>query len=359
MQVKDSDSLCLITHTHLDHSGGIDLLIKKNIPVIVSSVTARIMILRGLIDNSLISKNIYVFNEQMRDWLAIGKYLKIKALMVPHAPGSTGYLIKDSEKCLFFPGDISFKTYRHNFLNIISDEFSLLPTNINKYLMVDGTMIGRKQGANENKVAENFFSKVKGYKNIVICSLDIEQLLYAYLDLFYFGKNNNRGLFNFVISKKLKPIFQFLHISFIRRSMNDIDPYILSQYGKEISSWAESRWLFWLDDNHINNENKNIYFMDFSDLDTLKDLPSIACKGIGRMNDERVSNELNCDILEIDSSPWSLHSSEQVIQNLIYDIDKDVKFLFFHNFEKRMKKFIKNNNIEHRGKALYKNFQFI
>ena len=72
------------------------------------------MILRGLIDNSLISKNIYVFNEQMRDWLAIGKYLKIKALMVPHAPGSTGYLIKDSEKCLFFPGDISFKTYRHN-----------------------------------------------------------------------------------------------------------------------------------------------------------------------------------------------------------------------------------------------------
>ena len=352
----ESDVLCFISHIHTDHTGGIKNLLKKNIPIIMSDVTARLLIMRDLIDQSMINQLIHIFSTKKHQWISLGGEIKVKPISVPHAPGATGYLIVDQTKCIFFPGDISFRTYRHNFINNLVSEINSLSSNLDKYVLIDSTMIGRQYGADKQNIAKSFFSKINRYDNVLLCSADIEQLLYAYLDIFYFIKENHRGQCNYILSENLKPLFRYLHRAFIFREFDDIDPFILSQYGKNMSSWAESRWLFWSKDEIVNNNNQNIFFLDQSEMYLVKNQSSLVAKSIGRLSDEIIRDELNCEILDIDTQSWSLHSNEEVILESIQTMGDNINYIFFHNYKKRINRFIKKYNFpSERHKALYNN----
>ena len=73
-------------------------------------------------------------------------------------------------------------------------------------------------------------------RDVVIMADTGDHLLYAYLDLFHRVQQSTtqRHSTSFLMSASALPLFQVLHAAFIQRKHKELDPFLLSQYGKTI-----------------------------------------------------------------------------------------------------------------------------
>jgi hypothetical protein len=108
-------------------------------------------------------------------------------------------------------------------------------------------MAGRPQGASQANAAAAVLDGLYNHMDIAVVSNDVERLLYSYLDLFHTAKENPafRSKVEFIVTAGLRGMFEVLHSAFISRQLDHLDSYLAAQYGTTISSWAESRWLYW------------------------------------------------------------------------------------------------------------------
>lgn len=346
-----SDAVCFMTHTHLDHSGGLKRLMQQNIPIVMSVTTGHLLLSKGRIRPSDIGRSIYFIATNMT-WTEIGDNIEVSSFLVPHSPGATGFALRDGDLALIYTGDIVLRTQRHDFRNSLAQIVKNTGRNRN-WILLDATMAGRQFGANTESAAQALYRESSKYRDIVILAESPEQLLYAYLDLFHFAIKSAslRHKVNFLLTSHLRPIFQLLHDAFIRRDYDSLDPFISSQYGSTMSAWAESRWLFWLSQDLAipvckGNETR-LWFLTEGDLHLLQTDSKPLVARIGRIaTDDSDTHITDCPSSNTDTSPWTLHSTGTEVSGFVEMINETARVCLFHNFPRRLHRFVNRNNLD-------------
>lgn len=341
---NDSDRIVLLTHTHLDHSGGLRKAFDSGLPVVMSRATARLLAALGRVSDRQLRESCVLLRPG--DRFPLGDNVEVKAFAVPHCPGSTGFVLSDEDTTVVFSGDAVYSTARHDFL----PDLLSVATSQRTLFLVDGTMAGRQHGASESDAASTTLQALEDYDDVLLVSNDAEQLLYAYLDLFFVSKSNPeiRSRIEFLASAELRKVFEVIHSAFIARNLDALDPFIASQYRSSMSAWAESRWLYWLgSDTEVpsNSPYKRIWLLPTSENEKVVPRGKIGYVGIGRAEDVEVGLPL-AEKLGVDSAAWTLHSNENILCRSISTIEQVGRVVLFHNFSKRLRKFAKSNGID-------------
>lgn len=346
LQTKQNDQVVLLSHLHSDHLGGIECGAIGHLPTIMSRGTLQILLAQGRMSTAEVGKSRFVLDTD-RGWVPLCEGIEILAFTVPHAPGSVGYAIRNAEQALLYTGDIALKSRRHDFRPQLLQLVEGLDRQ-RKWLLLDATMAGRTARASMTDVARDFFERTRPYRDVFIVSRDSEQLLYAYLDLCYQAKNQNslRYRTHFIAPVRLRELFQVLHSSFIGRELQRLDPFILLQYGASMSSWAESRWLYWRTASAElpipREREQRIWLTTTSDM-----VPSLppefsGAVGIGRVSALDAAEMSGATPVYLDTSPWTLHSDMASLKEFVIDISQKTKVVLFHNYPSRLRKFAKS-----------------
>ena len=215
-----SDRLCMVSHSHQDHSGGVKQLADLGLPVVVSATSARILVGRYLGDVS-VRRRLHAVRPDA-SWRLIGGGLEYRAFAVPHSPGSVGYGIRDEKHCLFYTGDLVLRTHRLDFTEQFCQVLAHGVEGRKPWLIIDATMAGRPYGASQESAARELLLECKEVGDLVILARDPEQLLYAYLDLFAGVRSGPwRNRVSFLVADQLRPLFRFVHSAFITRDIED------------------------------------------------------------------------------------------------------------------------------------------
>lgn len=340
LRLAPSDRVLLLSHSHRDHSGNLSQVISAGATVFLSSGTLGVLQAIGVAAEATSCRQ--VFRIQAGRQMKLGS-LTVTAFTVPHSPGSFGYRIEDHSHALVFPGDISLRTARHDFLPCLENQ---MPAGKKTVLFLDATMAGRTHGAGFSNPADRVIEAFRTEKNVFIISSDAEQLLYAYIDLFNQIKNSAglRNTVSFVCPEKLRGVFELLHADFIKRDRQSIDPFILHQYRHTFSAWAESRWLFWLErmPSLSTGTPKTLWFLTPDQCRQLSPLSGSSFL-VGRLASAENQKEHVGTVKELDASAWTLHSSEAELLNA-GTLASKAELVLFHNFTSRLKKFIKLHN---------------
>jgi hypothetical protein len=282
----------------------------------------------------------------------------IKSFPVPHCFGSIGYIGDFNSMEILFTGDIVIKTNRFDYTNYLSNLFKRKESK--KFIFLDSTMCMRNDGASQLNSASELLNKIDKIQDdiVLIISRDGEQLIYALMDLFYFIKNNNRNQYSFILPRAIKKTASVIHANFIKSNYNELDRILYSQYGNSKSAWGESRWIYWIkyedEIESIAKNSKSLLFLTHNDLSNFPVVTKFCYLTIGKTDDNTVS-KFNGTNLEIDTTPWTMHSSKSILTESIVNFHKKgIQTIIFHDYSKRMTKYTEQFTFE--VKTLNTNF---
>jgi len=211
-------------------------------------------------------------------------------------------------------------------------------------------MASRPHGASQINISRELLKSIDNkFKKCVLVARDPEQLVYAFIDLFYHIKETKRNDYSFVFPRYIKKLFALMHTSFIKRDANNYDQILFGQYGKSMSAWGESRWLYWVNDdsdlNICSDMGKIIYFSTSDKLKLFPSFANIPYASIGPKDKFERYDLLGEEIL-LDTSPWTMHSSSDTIIEFVNSLSSINEIILFHDFTKRLDRFVKKNNIQ-------------
>jgi len=222
-------------------------------------------------------------------------------------------------RSLFYSGDLALRSARHDFQSTLA---SLVGRADAKHcvLLLDATMAGRGVGASLTDVAPELFDAAARYDDVVVFARDVEQLIYAYLDLFFYARDGIRrhSRTTFLLSSKLKGVFRLLHAAYIGRTLDQLDPFIVAQYGDSMHAWAESQSLYWLDErstpDRVPNEGLRVWFLSKDELSSLRPpgRTALVAVGLGVAGDD--GTHPNTDLLPVENAAWTLHSNDESLR---------------------------------------------
>lgn len=344
IEAAAADAAVLISHAHADHAGGFVAGRCGDIPALMSPVTAAMLVSRGHLDPSVVGKRVVMVKTGNR--IMLGPELHAETFAVPHMPGSVGWIVSDAKSSVIFTGDICLETSRHSFVEKFK-ELCLAQRPRAVTVLLDGTMAGRSAGASKVSTAWSL-TQCKS-EQIVVLADSGEHLLYAYLDIFHeIQKSKHRHTASFVVSGSARHLFELIHAAFIRRSVNELDPFVLGQYGTSMSSWGESRWLFWSDQIDAYPSNRTFWFLTPEDVRNGIGPQNAVVLAIGR---DDLGSELGAAsrwqrIDEVDTTVWTLHSDSQSLARAVRGLQAlGCRVVLFHNFHGRIRKFARENSL--------------
>lgn len=333
--LRSSDQIALVSHLHRDHVGGIESGMTSGLPAVLSLGTVRLLDAFGRM--AAIEQHNPLVLMRPGDHAALGEHLMVDMFAVPHLPGSVGYLLRDDRTALLYTGDVSLKTARHDAIPQLID---LLPSGVSSTVLLDATMAGRTAGATGFDVGD-VVAKLQE-SDVVILGDNADYLLYAYIDLFHQVQNGpSRHQVAFMVTARMRPMFEVLHDAFIRRDVDALDPFLAGQYGKTMSAWAESRWLFWLDSRTPIPGPRRCWLLTHDEW-PLPDVPDDALViGVGRRPLPAAVRTI-----ELDTTPWTLHSGPDALADGVARITSaGARVCLFHNFSWQIREFVTSTGI--------------
>ena len=170
------------------------------------------------------------------------------------------------------------------------------------------------------------------------------------MDLFFYIKNNNRNQYSFILPREVKKTASVIHENFIKSNYNELDRILYSQYGNSKSAWGESRWVYWIkyedEIESIAKNSKSIIFLTHNDLDLFPTVSKYRYLTIGKTDDYTIS-KFNAANLDIDTTPWTMHSSKSILTDSITNFHKKgIQTIIFHDYSKRMSKYTEQFTFE-------------
>jgi len=344
LALTTSDRLLLLSHAHADHAGGLTSGRVGKLTTAMTVGTASVLNRSGRIGRSQLDERCVIARHGER--LSLGS-VTAEPFLVPHFPGASGWIVRDDDTSVIFTGDICLRTARHDFLDaltsLVSSEKPRHPT-----VLLDATMAGRAAGASAADVAGDVVDELEVNPDVVILAESPDPLLYAYLDLFHrVQQSEHRHSVSFLASGQLRTAFQIVHHAFLTRDAEMLDPLLTAQYGATMSSWGESRWLYWCDGNFAAPSGRRIWLLTTRDLESI-DLPTgAALVPVGREAIlDRLDPLVSAHHLRTDSSPWTAHSDAASLADACRALATEgAEVVLFHNFSKRMKKFVRDEQL--------------
>ena len=334
LRISESDRLVLLSHAHADHAGGLAEVSTCMLPWVASPKTGRLLGDRG--ETNALSQ---LFAAQSADSVDLGS-MQVSSFGVPHMPGSIGYVVSDGSRTVVFTGDVSLRTARHDYVDELARIIQAAPGD-KKLLLLDGTMVGRPFGASLEPVASALLAELaEKSSDAVLVGGSPEELAYAYMDLFRVASQSDaRHRHSFAISKRVRSLFELVHSGFLKRSGRNTDWFLLGQYGEARSNWAESRWLYWVDErtNRDLPVGSTIWLVMADELDVVQDRLSSSLVAWWSRDSEPPSLA-DCRHFSGDLSPWTLHTSESVLSPAIERFSGLANVALFHNFSKPIRK---------------------
>lgn len=340
------DHTILLSHAHLDHSGGIVAGNCHHLPTVMTTATARLLAATRRVSPKWLKRHAILLDNGQELFI---DGLQITCFSVPHSPGACGYLIQADNRSLIYTGDIALRSARHDFS---TELLALISTLVSRplVLLLDGTMAGRPNGASMSDAALSLVRYLCDYDEVVIISDEADQLLYAYADIFYCVCRcpTMRNMVEFYISSSMRYLFEIVHSAYIARELDLLDPFLAQQYGKRLSSWAESRWLYWFDPGSTPpdaTKYRRVWFLPSVELASLPPKKRYGLVKIGRARDAEYESALECDILDVDADAWTLHSSAMILAEFIHKASTFGDVILFHNFPERARRFLRRHGL--------------
>lgn len=339
-----------ISHFQYDHTGGvIQILQKKDIPVIMSSITLDYMLNLDLIceeDKKRLLKNA-VIADSLNDRSYIVTTLEFFDNY--HCPGAIGIKYKFNDFDIIYAGDICLKNgfydYRTDFDKIIANN------NRKKYVFLDAALVKKSELStgeeNYSDLSDEIFNSVDNEK-ILFVSKGTEMLFNIYIKLFAQSVLCSKET-NFVVSDELYKILKnVLRSWFISKYRND--PFIKNTLSSGRANFAETRRLYPLSKSKEFIEKNNVIFIlslnDMEDMSEKEVLLGSKCYLTGPLALENTVYECIEDIAysnikHLASSDWSFHSNKESLDEFIMEHQK-CDIVLFHSFPKILSKYKKS-----------------
>ena len=330
----ETAQILALSHSHQDHAGGFLHGTGWEIPAICSLETAGLLF--GNSDRNLLPPRLHPldFHRPLR----LGN-IELELIPVPHLPGAAGIQLTTETATLLFTGDICLKSAHLDFIPVLADRLAAKRKQ-RTMVLLDATMAGRAGGASSDSVADDVIDLLDRESDIVLTAEGADHLLYAYLDLFkVVHKSARRGSINFIVSRSMRPLFNVIHDAYMHRAFERLDPYLYAHYGKTMSAWAESRWLYWSDGEALESPSaQTLWFFPHRQLSMLPRRCQLALN-IGRPPRPEFTFR-GVLASELDTSAWTLHSDQASIEEAAAQLSRLAKVVLFHNFPDRLRKFI-------------------
>lgn len=350
-------SFGVLTHTHLDHSGGVSTALQQEIPIFLSESVYWQLHTLGRINGCM--ELLFVVRPPAKFTSVDGTVFDF--LPGAHSPGSMMVLITtNSNEQLLYPGDycLSNAYYQQNPQDLLG-VFSA--NTFPRWLLVDSTFLGHgptnSSEQDLEQVKQMLTAKYKHDKTVIFTALSYDYLYSVYIwlfQLFYRGEKTkiNRWL---IVEDDLFRLMTSTFGPFILRKHQQYDPFLEAILKSGMSNYLESVHLYTMSSGVFPDGLPGPYdiFCNFELLPSIlqqtgKDVSLIA---IGEQNPifRQILSECTdntTQVYSLDGPDFSFHSSGKAVSQIVQAAIKEgVHPIAFHNFPKRIQKALESFGI--------------
>ena len=336
----------VISHLHKDHTGGlIDILQKRKVPVLLSSVTLSFMqTFLSDADKEILAKNSVLIdvNPKTRIWSR-----NVMIFNSYHAPGEFGIAYQSGKDLFVYPGDFclrngycEYQKYLLSFLSQFKD--------YNIHFAMDCAMVREQKYIGSMLVEDVMNDIINSQYDSIIISNGIESLIHGYIMLF--SKSIGKMEFNLAANTSMFEILRQMRIGY--KSRNYLLDYYLEQtvykHGGKADFFMSPR-LYSVDNSSEPLIKRTAYFLTINDEPLIKKvlnsrktdiyiIGKIAAKG--GISDGILQNENIMSVKYLSFDDWYVHSSKKDIIEFIENTDLPIHFILFHSFHRVLSAFV-------------------
>ena len=326
----------LLSHQHKDHTEGMTGITRK-IPVITSQ-TAALQVRRHC-------GQVALQPVQVPSVFKIAD-LKIKILPGQHIPGSAIFVIQGQGDEIIYSGDYCLnntyiKTSPLEILRLFSGKQK-------QWLLFDATFIGHEpkigEISNVNTIRSLLDKASEERRSIVFLASGPDILMPAYLlhfrERYSVAKSPGRHL---VVDKSIVDQLERTFESFILRQPDSLDPFVKAMYGRSMSNYLESVWLYPTQSPAYPSGPGDYFFTPLSARNhrsVVGTRPLVFTLGKESDSLKKTVTQIwgDSEVHHLSGPDFALHSSEKDVQDVVQFAEKDgVNVVLFHNFKTRIR----------------------
>lgn len=354
----DTIDLICISHFHQDHIGGLMSILRiRKIPVLLSETTLDYVLQFVTSDEDMhIILSCAITLEELKYYHNFRNH--IDYFQVFHAPGSFAFIYKFYSECsVIYLGDIclnnAFFNGMQDYVNIINE----IDTR-KKVIICDAALVGKKDNAIADDTPEDVVNAIESStrkRNTIFVSPNAETLVYSYLLLFRWAINNKNSKVKIVVSDDIYNLLKTVWRPLVYR--DNFKDLFIDKVLKSDVNFVETYRLYPLSSiEGIKNIMNTVCFLTVNDLESYASIipipkSDVILAGIWTVRDgipDVVAKNSPRSIIRVSSADWSFHSNENDLIAFAKQVCQveDNRIIFFHNYSKVLRKFIKKNGLD-------------
>lgn len=357
-EYNESIDLICISHFHHDHTGGLmNLLRVHQIPVFLSEITLDYILQLMTSDKDVQTiLSCAITLEELKYNHIFRKH--IDYFQVFHAPGSFAFVYKfHLETSVVYLGDICFKNAFFNGMEECISTINKIDTQ-QKVIICDAALVGKKDDSIGDDTPKDIIDTIESTikkRNTIFISPNAETLVYSYLLFFEWAIKNKNTKVKVVVSDNIYKLLKILWRPLVYRDC--LKDLFIDKIFKSEANFAETYRLYSISNiDTMDNFQNTVFFLTAYDMECFIEKVPIAksdviLAGVWTIREgipDIVAKNPPRSVIRVSSADWSFHSNESDLVTFARLIcqDKDNRIIFFHNYSKVLRMFIKKNNLD-------------